>query len=228
MYYLNYYEKNQIIGHLLLQHSACLKWVKTIPSKVVISRNHALKKNPVSSYISGLYAEHYDAKINVHYPLLFSLVSPENKILAAVGFRPAIHGSLFLEQYLDTSIEECVQVPRSQIVEIGNLAANSRGATILLFTALSAYLNNQGFTQAVVTSTQALEKRFELISLCPRRLAEANPDLLLHKDEHWGSYYETKPHVLVGSVTSGYEFLKTMLNAEYSSSQNNLLVNTIN
>jgi hypothetical protein len=174
-----------------------------------------MANHTIANYISDIYAKHYDAKIAVHYPMLFSIMNQQGEVLGAVGFRPAVDGDLFLEQYLDTPIEHKIKVPRQNIVEVGSLASNNKGATMLLFTALSAYLDDQGFTHAVVTGTRMLEKRLKLMGLAPQRLASANPELLLHNDECWGSYYDTQPQVLLGSVTAGNYRLKQILQAEY-------------
>lgn len=214
MYDLNYYKNEEIIGRLSLSRSACINWGEDLPCQVIIASRHSIKKSSISTYINEIYAQHYDADIETHYPMLFSLVNAHGDILAALGFRPAISGALFLEQYLERPIEEYVRSPRSEIVEIGNLASNKKGATILLFTALSAYLTHQGFANAVITSTQSLEKRLKRMSIFTHRLIEANSNLL-HKKENWGSYYKTCPHVLTGPLKAGFDCLKKEFSAEY-------------
>jgi len=226
MYHVDLVEDGILIGQLALKQSACLVWAKAIPSSVAITTHtetndatRSLTDNAVANYISAIYAEHYGANIRVPHPKLFSIRNQQGDILAAVGFRAADDQPLFLEQYIDAPIEDEINIPRRQIVEIGNLASNSKGATLLLFTALSAYLDFQGFTHAVVTSTSRLKKRLISLGLEPQFLANANPDLLLYKNEYWGSYYDTQPQVLVGSVTKANQKLKHLLNAVYDDMQ---------
>ena len=113
--------------------------------------------------------------ISVQYGSLMSVRDDAGRIVAALGFRSAGHGPLFLEQYLPAPIEIILGIPRHQIVEIGNLASSGGGASSFLFAALSAYLHHNGFKQAVVTGTDALEKRLRKMGLKPARHAQANP-----------------------------------------------------
>lgn len=219
MYDVNYYDNGNYVGHLHLQKSAYLSRINVIPSDIIISSNTSLENCPVSHYIRTIYAEYYGANINVHYPVLLSLQNPQGDILAALGLRPASNNELFLEQYLEGKIESYIPTKRHQIVEIGNLASNSQGASLLLFTALSAYLSERNYTHAVITGTNSLEKKLDRMGLALQRIASADPRLLSYKNEHWGSYYETNPQVLVGSIAKGYTRLKQILNAEYYSSE---------
>jgi hypothetical protein len=186
------------------------------PSIVSIVPFLSKDRQEVEQFIMDIYKNSYDADIKVHYPILMSVRDKDGKILAATGFRPAQDETLFLEQYLNAPVEEILETPRSQIVEIGNLASKGGGASLYLFAALSAYLNHNSYSKAVVTSTDFLEKRFRLMGLFPIRHAKANPELLLCEGENWGNYYDTEPHVISGSVAQGYKRLQKQLGIEYT------------
>jgi hypothetical protein len=212
---LRYSENGLETGRLSFRKDRLLSRLKARPSVVSIIPAFAKDREAVEAFITGIYAASYNAYIHIHYPVLMSVRDEAGRILAATGFRPASEGDLFLEQYLDAPVEEILQTPRKEIVEIGNLASNGGGASLYLFAALAAYLNYGEFTQAVVTSTDFLETRFRQIGLQPKRHTKADPALLLQDDEDWGTYYDTQPHVMSGSVVQGYKRLQRQLGIEY-------------
>lgn len=220
---LNFQENGLSLGSLSLKDPFKKQAKPHYPSIISITHLFANDRKEVEDFIKNVYRNSYGAKIEVHYPILMSVRDTQGTILAAVGFRAASSECLFLEQYLEAPIEDVLKTPRDQIVEIGSLASLGGGASIYLFAALSAYLDNQGYSKAVVTSTKILEKRFKLMGLKPVRHAKANPDLLLSKDENWGSYYDTEPHVISGSIKDGYNRIKRQLVAIYIDSRPRLL-----
>jgi len=213
---LAYSENGLQTGQLSFRKDGMLSALRAKPSTVSIVPAFSKDREAVEHFITDIYAKAYGAHIHVHYPVLMSVRDETGKILAATGFRPAADEPLFLEQYLDAPIERVLQSPRAQIVEIGNLASDGGGASLYLFAALAAYLNYKGFTQAVVTSTDFLERRFRQMGLQPKRHAKADLALLLSDGENWGTYYDTQPHVISGSVAQGYKRLQKQLGAEYT------------
>lgn len=215
MLQLNYNENGNPSARLRLQKNGFLSRVPTHACAISILTNTARERAEVEDFISGIYARTYEAEISVHYDTLMSVRDDHGDIVAALGFRSAGHSPLFLEQYLRRPINSILGIPRHEIAEIGNLASNGSGASSFLFTALSAYLHHSGFKQAVVTGTASLEKRFQKMGLAPVRHALADPALLECGNTHWGRYYDTRPHVLSGSVTLGYLRLQSLFGAEY-------------
>lgn len=212
---LSYNENGLQTGQLSFKKDGLLGSLRAKPSLVSIVPFSSKDRTAVEHFITRIYADAYDAKIHVHYPILMSVRDEDGQILAATGFRPAVDAPLFLEQYLKAPIQNILKTPRTQIVEIGNLASDGGGASLYLFAALAAYLNFKGFSQAVVTSTDFLERRFHQMGLRPNRHAKADPALLLSAGEDWGCYYDTQPHVISGSVAQGYRRLQRQLGAEY-------------
>lgn len=213
---LDYHENGQTTGTLSLRNDSLFKRIATRPTIVSILPAFAKEREAVENFITDIYAHSYKAKISIHYPTLMSVKDEKGKILAALGFRSAVDGPLFLEQYLSHPIEEILETERSHITEIGNLASAGGGASLFLFAALSAYLHDKGQSHAVITGTQFIESRLHTLGLEPTRLAKADPSLLLKNDENWGSYYETDPYVMAGQVGRGYERLKKALGAIYT------------
>ena len=215
MLQLQYNENGLNTGHLSFNRSAFLSRLAARPSLVSIVPTFAKDREAVEHFITDIYARAYGAKIKVHYPILMSVRDEEGRLLAATGFRSAKDEVLFLEQYLDQPVERILKTSRDKIVEIGNLASDGGGASLYLFAALAAYLNHNGFTQAVVTSTDFLEERFRQMGLRPKQHAKADPSLLLEQGENWGTYYNTAPHVISGSINEGYKRLQSQLGVEY-------------
>lgn len=213
---LAYSENGLQTGQLSFRKDGLLGGLRAKASTVSIIPAFSKDREAVEDFITDIYAKAYGARIHVHYPILMSVRDEAGHILAATGFRPAVNEPLFLEQYLNAPIEQILKTPRTQIVEIGNLASDGGGASLYLFAALAAYLNYKGFTQAVVTSTDFLERRFRQMGLQPKRHTKADPALLLSDGENWGTYYDTEPHVISGSVAEGYKRLQKQLGAVYT------------
>lgn len=220
---LDYQENGRSTGTLSLKGGMWLRRFDYRPAVVSILPAFSRDRLAVEEFITRIYAKTYNARIGVHYDTLMSVRDEAGTILAALGFRNAGRETLFLEQYLDAPIDQILSVPRHQITEIGNLASAGGGASVFLFAALSAYLHGRAQTHAVVTGTDFIERRLRTLGLNPLRLAKADPDLLLRKDEIWGSYYETQPHVLAGDVGHGYKRLQTELGAIYTQNRPRLL-----
>lgn len=216
MYQLEYQENGLATGKLSLSTPFYMKKPAVQPVRVSVISTYEDERLHVENFIKEIYQKAYGAEINIHYPFLMSVRDKENNILAALGFRYAELGPLFLEQYLSSPIDNILNAPRDHIAEIGNLASKGGGASLFLFTALAAYLQAQGQYHAVITGTGIVENRLRLMGIKPKRLAVADPKRLKNQDEDWGSYYETKPNVLCGRIDYGYRRLQQVLCAHYT------------
>ena len=164
------------------------------------------ERRRVEAFIEAGYLQAYGSHIGRHYPTLMSVQDADGTIYAVVGFRLAGDEPLFLEQYLDGPIEDVLSeaigatVTRPEIVEIGNLASNGRGATLFLFVAMARHLMALGANFAVATATEELRGVFRKAGLGALHLATADPDRLIDHGVSWGDYYRTRPAVLAGSI----------------------------
>lgn len=212
---LQYQENDLNTANLYLKQNCVLRVSKLEPSLVSITGIFSDERQRVEDFIKAIYKQSYNADIKIDYPILMSVRNADNDILAAVGFRYAKNSSLFLEHYTKDSLENLLHCERNEIVEIGNLASAGQGASIFLFAALSSYLNNKGIRYAAITGTDFLHRYFEKAGMKPSKLCDADIDALDNDEQNWGSYYDTQPRVLVGSVETGVKRLKTMLGAEF-------------
>lgn len=223
MFKLDYQEDGHSTGTLSLKETMWAGRLSARPSVISILPHFTRERQAVEDFIIQTYAKAYGATVGVHYPTLMSVRDENGKILAALGFRYAEKEPLFLEQYLKCPVENILGVNRAGVTEIGNLASGGGGASLFLFAALAAYLNGKGQTHAVITGTSYIEKRLRTFGLKPKRLAHADPSLLLRKDEDWGSYYDTDPRVLAGEINAGYMKLQKVMGAAYTENTARLL-----
>ncbi|CAN5707320.1 hypothetical protein BH11PSE1_BH11PSE1_16340 [soil metagenome] len=188
----------------------------------VISIHHLLapERLRVEGFLEAAYDRAFRGRIRNHYPTLMSVQDRRGTILAAVGFRFAGLGPLFLEQYLDEPVEVAVArrlevcADRGAVAEIGNLASHSPGASLFLFLALARHLDQRGCTYAVATATRQLRRSFARVGFATQLLTRAEPTRLPGTAADWGAYYSRDPEVLAGAIAPALPALSQMLTAD--------------
>lgn len=161
-------------------------------------------------FIADAFLHAYDARIEHFADHLLGLRRPDGNWTAGVGYTAAGCAPLFIEQYLDCTVEDAiadrlgVRVARSQIVEVGNLAAASPGGARRLIIRMTGLLHRLGHTWVVFTSTRALLNSFARLDVPLMTLAPADPGRLEGGAAQWGSYYDAEPQVMAGSVAIGF------------------------
>lgn len=134
----------------------------------------------------------------------------DSSATAALGYRSARHGRLYLERYLEVDVEVAVssalgfEVAREDIVELGNLAAANGMAMVELWAQAANDLGSASQV-AVATLTAPLRAMFTRIGLPLVELAPALPDAVEDAAEHWGTYYDSDPRVCVGLIAEGQQ-----------------------
>lgn len=172
------------------------------------------------AFVRRVFERAYGAQVSHFLPRLMTLTGSEGEVRAALGLRSADHAPLFLETYLDESVETLVaritgqQVDRAGIVEVGNLASTQRGALRCLITALTAYLKGAEARWAVFTGTPTVLNAFRKLGITLHTLGAADKARLGAAGELWGSYYETGPMVVAGNVAEACAALESYLELE--------------
>jgi hypothetical protein len=162
-------------------------------------------RDQLEADIRAKYREVYDASLQAFLPVLLNM-SCAGKNQAALGLRPGYCGSMFLENYLDVPVEQSLAalvkqpIDRSSLVEIGNLVSRCKGGSQLLFVVLAATLYEAGYRWMVFTATPQVKKLIERLQFSPLELASANPEVLGEQASVWGSYYRTRPKVMVANL----------------------------
>lgn len=195
--------REALVTRLLLPHMPIQFDQPTSPSKHI-----------VEAFVADRFHYHYQANVTHFLPYLISTKTGET-YTAAMGFQPASFvNPLFLEQYLNSSIEAEISrvtnqtVGREQIAEVGNLTSVHRGTSQLLFVLTIAILHEAGFVWTVFTATKQVQHLLARLNLVTISLGEANPDKLIGDKQLWGSYYNDKPNVLIGNLTDAITLLK--------------------
>lgn len=166
-------------------------------------------------FIQDIFARRYNARVNEFAPNLM-LIEQRNRTIAATGWRSAGGETLFLERYLDQPIEQAMSkwsqppVTRSQIVEVGHLASQKPGGSVMVFRELAKHLSQLGFEWVVFTATQELIGIFAKLGLPLLALAAADPSRLGQDTSQWGTYYDTQPIVVAGRLKLGVQRMEGM------------------
>ena len=168
----------------------------------------------VEAFISQRFAQSFGCRIAAFMPRLFSVRNREGEICGAFGLRSA-HRNLFLEQYLDTPIEDTIAahtgspVERRSIVEAGHFSGAFPGAVRAMIGLLTERLHREGYEWVVFTGTAGLRNAFFRLGLSPLDIQAASADRLpADTRAAWGRYYDHAPRVLVGNVEDGYRAMR--------------------
>ncbi|RON17265.1 thermostable hemolysin [Pseudomonas brassicacearum] len=161
-------------------------------------------------FIQQRFRKAHGADIRHFMPELFGMSNASGELCAVAGIRMASLGQLFLERYLDESIDPLISaaadhpVDRSGIVEVGNLAASDTGSARISIIAITYLLAMGGLEWVAFTGNVGLVNSFHRLGLKPVTLCAADPERLGDERHHWGSYYESKPWVHVGNIRAGF------------------------
>ena len=156
--------------------------------------------------IHDRYAAVHGAIPASDYPTYLTVGAPDLP-QAALGYRMANAGALFLEGYIDRPIEVVLTerfrrpVPRARIVEVGDHASQRPGATVSLWREAAAALAGQADV-AVAVLTRPLRSMFARLGLELIELAPARIEALGTAGSIWGRYYQTDPVVCAGDIAA--------------------------
>ena len=187
-----------------------------IPRSVhIVEASGGAQRGALEAFIAARGALAYGARIRTFLPRLYALVDSDGERLAAFGLRDAATGPLFLEIYLDQSIEQVIgaraagPVARQGIVEIGNLAGCHPGALRLLSPLLGDRLLDMGYRWLVFTGSPQLINGFARLGIDLDALAPAAIERLPeHNRADWGSYYDHAPLVVCADIAAGRSRLR--------------------
>lgn len=167
-------------------------------------------RHGVETYIAGAFREQYAARIDHFLPVLLTIESGD-EIEAALGIRFGESEPMFVEHYLDQSInDELAQRGFSNyaIVEIGNLVSTRAGCSQLLFILLAELLDVLGRDTGVFTATGQVQQLLGKIGCELTVLCEADGKRMGTHLAQWGSYYETSPCVIASNVSDTAQRLR--------------------
>jgi hypothetical protein len=183
-----------------------IEWLEMPDSTIELYSPLNTQRLEVEKYIAKQYKDIYQAEIQEFLPFLMAFQC-KNHLSAAVGFKCAANNPLFVEQYLDDSIEVAMSklvhqdIERSSIIEIGNLAATWKGTSQLVLSILPIILERAGYKWAVFTATSQVQKLLSKIQINMTTLCAADVRRVNNENNIWGSYYDKpSPSVVFGSL----------------------------
>ncbi len=171
------------------------------------------ERQGLQAFITETFLKSYSADIHHFCDVLIGCRGKDGQWLAALGYTPLDSRRGFLEQYLDSPIEQEIAsrlhrpASRADMVEVGNLAATHAGAARALIVGMTRHLHERRYRWVTFTATAALLNSFLRLRLNPVALAEADPQRLPDRAKAWGSYYDSKPQVMFGEIAQAYALL---------------------
>lgn len=168
------------------------------------------RRDEAEAFIRKVFQSHHGASVNSFAPDLM-LIEQSQRITSAAGWRGAASGPLFLETYLDETVETHLgrlathPVERERIAEVGNLASVTPGGGARMILALAEHLDRLGFEWVVFTATRELIGIFSKLGLPPLALGIADPARLGEAARDWGRYYDSRPVVVAGRIRMALE-----------------------
>jgi len=179
-----------------------------------LHEQHSSSRTEAEDYIAQHFKKVYDAQVCSFLPTLMTMRC-KSTYSAAVGMRSAAQSELFLEQYLDTSVEKAIEkhthktVNRNEIVEIGNLVATQKGTSHLMFILIAAALIKTDNKWMVFTATGQVAKILRRLNFKTITLCEADQSKLEQQEgqDQWGEYYSANPQVLAGDLTQAFDLI---------------------
>jgi hypothetical protein len=203
------------IGSPLKTNVGTLLKKLSLPNPVFeLHEPHSSSRSKVETYIAQHFEKVYGAQVCSFLPTLMTMRC-KSGFSAAVGLRSATQSKLFLEQYLDTSVEKAIEkqtnksINRNEIIEIGNLVATQKGTSHLMFILIAAALIKTEHKWMVFTATGQVAKILHRLNFSTITLCEADQSRLArnkNKDQ-WGEYYSANPQVLAGDLTQVYDLI---------------------
>jgi hypothetical protein len=180
---------------------------------VSIISNEDPDRHSLQRFIADIYMRDYGARIEHFAEKLIGMRRCSGAWVAGCGYTLAGDNRLFIEQYLDHTVENAIakrvgiHVRRDEVVEVGNLAAFCAGYARRVIVYTTALLNQLHRTWVVFTATRSLLNSFARLRIEPIFLAQANPSRLVDRGAHWGSYYDTCPQVVAANIPQGFVHL---------------------
>jgi hypothetical protein len=164
------------------------------------------------------YQQHFSCQLQHSLPYSLSQLDHEqHQILACTGYQPASEGALFLEQYLDEPVDDCLQrrtneyVSREQIVEIGGFAVGHQRHALPFMLLLAPRLAELGFKTVVCTVTRPMQRCLRTLGIVSTLVADADPARVDTRNNAWGTYYDFKPVVLAGDINSNIDNIRPLM-----------------
>lgn len=182
---------------------------RCVSHELVLHAADTPRRAELEQFVHGVFAARHGAEVCSFMPTLLAMQNDVGRICSVAGFRCASEQRLFLERYLDAPVEHLIEsrahcaVARSEIVEVGNLAAMSCRSAMRLVLDLPRLLLGRGYRWMVFTATDTVRELLMSYHAPLWELGIASADRVQGSGDDWGRYYETNPRVMVGYLPDG-------------------------
>lgn len=192
-------------------NNACRVYALDLSESLIIQRHPEGQpsRKGVEAFIRNIFYQAHSAHLKCYLPELFA-AKRHDQVVAAVGVRFIDQAPIFLERYLEQSVEQLltdvigVELERNQIAEVGNLGSLP-GESRLLISFLVELLFEKGLKWAVCTGTNAVRALLKRMGIEFEVIKKAEPELLGEDRFDWGNYYQHNPLVLAIDVTKAHQ-----------------------
>ncbi|MEE9615222.1 MAG: thermostable hemolysin [Thermodesulfobacteriota bacterium] len=160
------------------------------------------ERDKVEGFAARVYRKMYGAELRTFCRDLLTLSVNKGETITCIGVNTPESGPFFLEQYLDSPVEEEIsrligeRVNREEIAEVGTMAVRSRGLCRIMMAGLTGYLMSRQKRFVVFTAVKVLRNTLERLGVPFVTVARAVPERV-RDNSSWGSYYDASPEVVV-------------------------------
>jgi hypothetical protein len=183
--------------------SATIRLHTAQPVTTTISTPDSPDRQELEYFIRSMFKRVHNAEIIHFMPKLMSVKDMNGNLLAACGLRHADQEQLFLETYLDAPVDMLLSqhhntsIPRTAILEVGNLAVAEPAHVRSLLASISVYLHTTQSEWAVFTGISTLRNSLAKLNMSLLPLGEASISRIPeHERTAWGTYYNERPQVM--------------------------------
>jgi hypothetical protein len=174
-------------------------------------------RSQVEDFIKDIFKRHHGAELHHFAPSLLAIFDQQNQVEAALGYRLAKDEALFLENYLDQSIESLVShylgrsIERHTLGETGNLASSNAASCKTLFAYTAEHLHGQGIEWFVSTGTGVMRVVYRRLGIKAHIIHDVKKSSLSEEQQAtWGSFYEDKPKIILINVAQAKQRFKEL------------------
>jgi len=171
----------------------------------VAERGSAMRLGLEARVRSG-FGRHFNACIEGFMPDL-AVYRHARGASGVIGIRSAGDEPLFLESYLDDPVETVIHlasgesVRRDEVAEVGQFVVEDRDIVADFFRDLVPFLRSRGHTWICFTGTNRIRALIARIGFAGFPVTTASLNRVSDNRNHWGSYYDHDPIVIVGKLS---------------------------
>jgi hypothetical protein len=151
------------------------------------------------------FGMHFDACIEGFMPR-FAYYRHASGATGVIGIRCAADEPLFLESYLNASVESVIAeatgsyVGRNRIAEVGQFVVDDRDIVTSFFRDLVPFLVDNGYDWVCFTGTDRIRALLARVGFRGLPVARAEAARVPNTGDRWGRYYDFDPVVILGKL----------------------------